>query len=252
MQLASRLVQHAPSRIQRLTHALVAYFNEAGVGAGIKASGVPREKLFVVTKVVGTKDQDVQASLDASLSKLGLDYVDLYLVHLPFAAGSPEGLQSIWAQMEAIKGSGKVKSIGVSNFTQEDLEIVLKSAKTLPAVNQIEFHPYLQHDGLLDFHRQHNIATCAYSTLAALVAASPGPVDDAYAELAQKYGVTDSDIALRWCLDQDIVAITTSKSEKRLQGYLKNVFRFKLTPDEVQRISELGKQKHYQGPALSK
>ncbi|KAH9985935.1 Aldo/keto reductase [Xylariaceae sp. FL0662B] len=227
------------------------YANESGVGAGIKASGIPREKLFVTTKVVGTKNQDVNAALDKSLKKLGLDYIDLYLVHIPFAAGSPEGLQAIWKQVEAVKTSGKAKSIGVSNFEQDDLEIILETAKIPPAINQIEYHPYLQHGELLDFHRQHNIALSAYSPLMALTAARPGPLDEIYAELARKYGVTESDIGLRWCLDQDIVVITTSGSEERLQGYMSQTFKFKLTAQEITNIAEVGKKKHFQGPGIS-
>lgn len=232
-------------------HTILVYGNESGVGAGIKASGVPREKLFVTTKVNGSKNQDVSAALDASLKKLGLDYIDLYLLHVPFSAGSPEGLQDIWRQVEATKATGKVKSIGVSNFEQDDLEIIFKTAKITPAINQIEYHPYLQHGDLVSFNRKHNIAVAAYSPLAAITAARPGPVDETYAELAKKYGVTESEIGLRWCLEQDIVTITTSSSEKRLQGYT-NVFKFQLTPEEVKKIAELGKQKHYQGVGVGK
>ncbi|XXH05342.1 hypothetical protein Hte_011768 [Hypoxylon texense] len=230
---------------------ILLYGNESGVGAGIKASGVPREKLFITTKVTGSQNQDVSAALDASLKKLGLDYIDLYLLHVPFSAGSPEGLQEIWKQLEATKATGKVKSIGVSNFEQDDLEIIFKTAKITPAINQIEYHPYLQHGDLVSFNRKHNIAVAAYSPLAAITAARPGPVDETYAELAKKYGVTESEIGLNWCLEQDIVTITTSSSEQRLQGYMNKLFKFKLTPEEVKKIAELGKQKHYQGVGIA-
>ncbi|CAJ2500588.1 Uu.00g034410.m01.CDS01 [Anthostomella pinea] len=230
---------------------LSCYMNESGVGAGIKASGVEREKLFVTTKVVGTKNQDVDAALDTSLKKLGLDYVDLYLLHVPFSAGGPEGTQNIWKQLEAVQESGKAKSIGVSNFMQDDLELIFKVAKITPAINQLEYHPYLQHGDLLDFNRKHGIAVAVYSPLSAITAARPGPVDEVYAELAKKYGVSESDVGLRWCLDQNIVTITTSSSKERLDGYMKNTFSFRLVPQEIERISELGKQKHYQGLGMA-
>lgn len=201
----------------------------------------------MVTKLDGVKKQDVQKAFELSLSKLGVDYVDLYLVHAPYLADTPEELQEVWRQVEAIKESGKARSIGVSNFLQEHLEIVLKTAKIPPAINQIEYHPYLQHGDLVEFHRQNNIAVSAYGPLTAVIKAKPGPLDATYADLAKKYGVTEADIALRWCIDQGIVAITTSANEQRLQGYLKKLPSFKLTPKEVETISELGKEKHFRG-----
>ncbi|KAI0466005.1 NADP-dependent oxidoreductase domain-containing protein [Xylaria cf. heliscus] len=223
------------------------YQNESGVGAGIKAAGVDRSKLYVTTKVVGTINQDVAAALDTSLSKLGLDYVDQYLVHVPFSAGSPEGLQKIWSQMEAVQAAGKARTIGVSNFEVEDFEIILKTAKVVPAINQIEFHPYLQKRDVIDFCRKKGIAISAYSSLSALTQGRPGPVDDIYAELSKKYGVSEADIALRWVLDQGAVVITTSKNDERLRGYMANTLGFKLEPEEVEKISTLGTQKSYQG-----
>lgn len=208
---------------------------------------MPREKLFISAKVVGTKDQDIHAALNTSLDKLGLKYVDLYLVHVPYSAGSPEGLQAIWKQVEDIKELGKAKSIGVSNFMQDDLEIILKTARIPPVINQIEYHPYLQHGDLLSFLRQQNIACSAYSSLSAITAARPGPVDEVYAALAQKYDVTECDIAFRWCLDQGIAVTTTTSKEQRLQGYLNKTFKFRLSDEEIAQITEKGKQKHYRG-----
>src|SRR5450432_1181605 len=110
-----------PSQSQIYTNNQIAYGNEAELGAAIKEAGVLREKLFVTTKISGTQVTDTEANFAQSLKKLGLDYVDLYLIHAPFFASSPQDLQKKWADMEAIKASGRAKSIGVSNFLQGDL-----------------------------------------------------------------------------------------------------------------------------------
>jgi diketogulonate reductase-like aldo/keto reductase len=211
-----------------------------------KESGVPREKLYVTTKISGTEVQDTKEAFELSLKKLQLDYVDQYLIHAPFFAKTPEDLQKKWADLEAIHATGKAKTIGVSNFLTQDLEAILKTAKIVPAINQIEYHPYLQHTKLIDFQREHNIAVSAYAPLTAVVKAKPGPVDGIYEDLARKYGVTPGEIALRWVIDQGFVALTTSGSEDRLKQYQK-ISQFKLTPKEVEEISVLGKKKNFRG-----
>ncbi|KAI1813635.1 Aldo/keto reductase [Poronia punctata] len=224
------------------------YRNETELGAAIKKSGVDREKLFVTTKLQSVKG-DVRAAFSASLERLGLTYVDLYLIHSPYRASGPADLQRVWAELEKIQAEGLARSIGVSNFSVDDLKAVLQTARVTPAVNQIEFHPYLQHtpDGLLDFCREKKIALAAYGPLTAVTKARPGPCDDAYAVLAKKYGVSDADVALRWCIDQGIVTITTSSKEQRLQEYMNRVPAFKLTPAEVERIAKEGEKKHFRG-----
>jgi len=213
----------------------------------IKESGVSREQIYLTTKISGTKVQDTQAAFDLSLKKLQVDYVDQYLIHAPFfAEGSEEALQKKWADMEAILKSGKAKSIGVSNFLQKDLEAILKTATVVPAINQIEFHPYLQHGNLVEWMKGKGIVGSAFGPLTAVVKASPGPLDETYKTLAAKYKVTPGEIALRWVLDQGLVVLTTSGSESRLKGYL-GVENFKLTPEEVAEISKIGLQKHFRG-----
>jgi diketogulonate reductase-like aldo/keto reductase len=146
--------------------------------------------------------------------------------------------------MEAVQASGLAKSIGVSNYLPEHLAAVLKTAKVKPVCNQIEFHPYLQREKLLEFHKQNGIATTAYAPLTAATKAKGGPVDDYVGALTKKYAVGENEIYLRWCIDQDIVPITTSSKEERLSDYLR-ALTFKLTPKEVEDINELGQKKHY-------
>lgn len=174
-----------------------------------------------------------------------------YLIHSPFFAKSDQELRTAWAAMESIQRSGQAKSIGVSNYLPAHLTATLRDATIPPAINQIEFHPYLQHDDLMAFHRSHHVATSAYGPLSAITKARPGPVDDIYARLAKKYDVTEGEIALRWCMDRDVVAITTSGKASRMQAYLR-VAEFRLTPDETEEISQAGQQKHYRGFWASK
>ncbi|KAI0161258.1 Aldo/keto reductase [Xylariaceae sp. FL1272] len=223
------------------------YGNETELGRAIKKSGVDRSKLFVTTKLKSMAG-DIPSAFAASLARLGLDYVDLYLIHSPFYT-EPERLQQAWADLEAIQASGRARSIGVSNFSVANLEAILKTARVTPALNQIEYHPYLQHkpDGLIDFCREKHIAVAAYAPLTAATKAKPGPVDDIYAKLSKKYGVSEGHIALRWCIDSGIIAITTSSNEQRLEGYMNWLHKFKLTPKEVDTIAEEGDKKHFRG-----
>ena len=147
--------------------------------------------------------------------------------------------------MEKIKESGRAKSIGVSNFLQEHIETVLETAKIPPAINQIEYHPYLQHGDLVPYLQKQNIAVSAYSPLVPLTKAKDGPITPIWTELAKKYGVSESEIGLRWCIDQSIVAITTSGNEDRIARVLNQTPKIKLTPKEVKDVADAGSQHHF-------
>lgn len=218
--------------------------SEPEVGIAIRESGLPRDAFFITTKVV-ENIKDVPGAIDASLSKLGVDYVDLYLIHSPWFAKSASELQSAWAEMEKVQASGKAKSIGVSNYLIEHLETTMETAKVVPAVNQVEFHPYLQRQNLVPWSDGKGIATSAFGPLTTLTKGKPGPTDDVVEKLAKKHGVTEDAVCLRWCMDQGdgVAAITTSSKEERLKGYLE-ALNLELTKEEIKAITEKGAEKH--------
>ena len=221
------------------------YNTESELGRAIKDSKVARDKLFVTTKVL-LNIADIPAALDASLKKLGLDYVDLYLIHAPFFAKSDADLQAKWAEMEKVLASGKTKTIGVSNYMKPHIEATLQTARVRPAINQIEYHPYLQHGELVQYLRKQDILVAAYGPLVPVVKKAGGPLDPKLQELAHKYAVNPGEILLRWAIEMGVVPITTTSKEQRMIDMLR-VFTFKLSPKEVAEITEIGTSHHARG-----
>ena len=219
------------------------YNTEPEIGAAIKESGIPREKLYITTKVISNID-NIPAALDASLKKLGVDHVDLYLVHSPFFTDDKKRLQKAWKDMEAVQRSGKAKSIGVSNFLVEHLEAVLEIAEIVPAINQLEYHPYLQREKVASFAKSKGITIAAFGPLSPIRKAKGGPLDPVLERLAKKYGVSEEAVALRWTIQTGAVAVTTSRKKERLQGYL-GVLDFELSEGEVEEMTMVGKTKHF-------
>lgn len=172
--------------------------------------------------------------------------ISRYLIHAPFFTSSEEDLQAKWKQMEQVKKDGKAKSIGVSNFLESQLETLLKTATIPPSINQTEYHTYLQHGDLLPYQKSKNIAIAAYAPLTPVTKARPGPCDNIFASLAKKYYVSEGEIALRWCIDQGMVAITTSAKQERLSDYLR-ITAFHLTPKEIEDLNKAGAEKHFRG-----
>ncbi|KAI5283098.1 hypothetical protein KEM54_002412, partial [Ascosphaera aggregata] len=156
-----------------------------------------------------------------------------------------EELQNAWAEMEKLQAEGKALSIGVSNFLQKDLEVILKTAKVVPAVNQIEYHPHLQHGDLVPFMKKHGIQTAAYGPLTPVTRVKEETSLKALlSQLAEKYSVSSAEVLLRWSIEQGSIPITTSGKESRMRDYTRAA-SFTLTAGEVQKISEEGAKKHY-------
>ncbi|MEU2358356.1 aldo/keto reductase [Streptomyces misionensis] len=210
------------------------YGNETGVGRALAAAALPREELFVTTKVWNA-DQGYDATLrafDASLAKLGLDYVDLYLIHWPTPAR--DLYRDSWRALERLAEEGRVRAAGVSNFQPDHLERLLDGATLIPAVNQIELHPGLQQAALRAFHAEHKIATEAWSPLA------QGAVldDPAITDIAARHGKSPAQVVIRWHLQLGNIVIPKSVTPARIRENL-DVFDFALSEQEMTAIAAL-------------
>jgi len=209
------------------------YGNERGVGEAIRTCGVPREDLFVTTKVWNDdmRRDRVEAAFEESLKKLGLDYVDLYLLHWPIRG---KIIQS-WKALEQIHRSGRARAIGVSNYMIPHLEELLAATGILPAVNQIEFHPYLQSASLHRYCQQHGIQVEAWGPLMQAGRILKDPV---LREIALAHGISPAQIILRWDLQRGVVAIPKSSKPQRLKENA-DVFGFALSQAEMTAVNAL-------------
>jgi 2,5-diketo-D-gluconate reductase A len=231
---AERAVSAALEIGCRLIDTAAAYGNEAGVGRAIAASGVPRAELFVTTKLA-TADHGLDsaaAACNASLERLGLDYVDLYLVHWP-AASLGKYVDS-WGGLIQCRGEGHARSIGVANFTDEHLEMAIDLTFVTPAVNQIELHPLLNQDGLRKANAQHNVVTQSYTPLA-LGKLMDNPT---VTSVAGEYGKTPAQVLLRWNLQLGNAAVFRSAKAEHIASNL-DVFDFELAAEHVDAINAL-------------
>jgi diketogulonate reductase-like aldo/keto reductase len=211
-----------------------AYNNEEDVGRALKASGLPREKVFVTTKVWNS-DQGYESTLkafDLSRRKLGLDVMDLYLVHWPVKGKTPE----TWRALEKLYAEGKVRAIGVSNFLVHHLEELAQTSSVTPAVNQVEFHPFLVQKELLDCDARLGIRHEAWAPLTR----TRGFGNPVIASLAGKYGRTPAQIILRWDLQMGVVTIPKSVHRERIEENSR-IFDFTLQAADVDRLTALDK-----------
>merc|ERR1711939_802140 len=220
------------------------YANEESVGVAIAESGVARKDLFVTTKV-GSGISNIPAALEASLKKMKLDYVDLYLIHKPTHAEA-------WKVMEELQAKGLCKSIGVSNYRLSDLEKTLPSAKVIPAVNQIEFHPYVYNKALplQEFCKEKGIIIEAYGPTSPVTKKTGGPVDPLTAKIAESMSKTTGDkvepsqVLLKLAQQMGAIVITTSGKEFRMKEQLAVGSLPEIEAADVKALVEAGKSSH--------
>lgn len=222
----------------RLIDTASMYQNEVGVGKAIRDSGIPREEVFITTKVWNS-DQGYDSTLKAfetSLEKLGLEYIDLYLIHWPVKGKYIE----TWHALEKLYQEGKVRAIGVSNFQVHHLEDLMENSSEKPTVNQVELHPLLSQKELRDYCLEQNIKVEAWSPLAR------GRFLDEprLKEIAARHGKTAAQVILRWHLQNDIIAIPKSVTQSRLKENA-DIFDFELSQQDINEINDLNQYERF-------
>ena len=208
------------------------YRNETGVGRAVEESGIGRDELFITTKLWPTDFDSPRRALEQSLEKLGMDHVDLYLIHWP--APQTDAYLEVWGALEQLLEEGLTRSVGVSNFLPEHLDRVVDLGGTVPAVNQVELHPAFQNRTTVDANRRYDIATEAWSPLA------QGAVldDDAVLRAAETHGVSPAQAVIRWHLQHGNIVIPKSVTPERIASNF-DVFGFELSEDEMAGIDAL-------------
>lgn len=233
---AQQMIEAALASGYRHIDTAMIYDNEAAVGAAIKSSGIAREEIFLTTKLwnADQRSGEVARALDASLKRLGMDYVDLYLVHWAV----PQTYVTVWAKMEKLYAAGLAKAIGVSNYHIHHLEELLKVANIIPAVNQIECYPYLSQESLIEYCVQHKICPEGWGPLGA--GKSDVLSNDVVVKIAGEHGKTPAQVVLRWNVQRGVVVIPKSVHQERMLENI-SIFDFELTNAQMQEMNGLNK-----------
>lgn len=220
----------------RLLDTAAVYGNEAGVGRAIKASGIPREEIFVTTKLWIQREnsyENTKKALENSITRLGLDYVDLYLMHQPFG-----DVHEQWRAMEDLYKAGKARAIGVSNFHMDRLMDLITCHEIVPAVNQIETHPFYQRDAEIAFHQELGVVQQAWAPLAeGKFEIFSNPI---LTQIAQKHGKSVAQVVLRWLNQRGVAIIPKSvKVERMIEN--RAIFDFALDNEDLAQIATLNR-----------
>ena len=243
----SAAVESAIADGYRLIDTAAAYGNEREVGEAIRASGIDRAELFVTTKL-WYSDYGYDGALvgiEGCLRRLGLDYVDLFLLHHPVPTDF-DATVAAYKAMEKMLSERRAHAIGVSNFSERHLEDLMQRSEVVPAVNQVELHPFFTQRPLREFHAEHGIATEAWSPLGGIHRYRPADPDavlnalehPTVTSIVEKYGKTPAQVVLRWHIEHGVIAIPKSVTAHRINENI-DVFDFELTPDEVAAIDAL-------------
>ena len=232
--VAAEVVKTALEAGYRSVDTAAIYGNERGVGEGLRTAGVDREQVFVTTKLWNDNQgfDSALTAFDKSLGRLGLEAVDLYLIHWP--APKKDLYLDSWRAMIRLKEEGRARSIGVSNFAVEHLQRLIEETGVTPAVNQIELHPSFQQRALRAFHEENGIHTMSWSPLGQ----GRQLEDPVVAEIATKHGKTAAQVVIRWHLDNGLIVIPKSVTPSRIRENAQ-VFDFALDPQDLDRLAAL-------------
>jgi len=234
--ITARVVRDGIAAGYRLIDTAEGYNKEAGVGEAIRTAGVPRNELFITSKLRngGHARDAALKSFDGTMKALGIEQLDLFLIHWPVP--SQGKYVEAWKTLVELQQQGRIRSIGVSNFNQDHLERIIKETGVTPVVNQVELHPAFQQRDKRDFHREHNIKIESYSPLG-----SGRSLDDkTVAAIGEKHGKSIAQVILRWHLQEGLIVIPKSTHKERIVENF-DVFGFELDADDLDKIRSLDK-----------
>lgn len=229
--------EHAISKALEIGYRLIdtasVYRNEQAVGQAIKKSGIPRNELFITTKtwISEAGYEQTRKAFDASMKRLGLDYLDLYLIHMPFG-----DYYGSWRAMEELYERGKIRAIGVCNFEPDRLMDLCKNARVIPCINQIEIHPFTQQKKSFNVMNKHGVQAEAWAPFAEGLKGLFH--NDVLSNIGHKYGKTVAQVVLKWHIQRGVIVITKSVHEERIEENF-NIWDFSLTAQELELIEQM-------------